>query len=183
MRNYITKGIIIKRRNYAETDRLITVFTEKNGKIKVKASGVRRITSRRSPHVELLNLSFLTLYKGPKNGSLPILIEAQTIENFSIIKNNLTKVGFAYHMCELIDGLCPEHQENKTVFNLFQNSLKRLEQEEDIVLAVHEFEVELLTVLGFWAKGHSTKNFNTHSFIENILERKLKSKKLFTRLS
>lgn len=180
MRNYSTKAIIIKRRNFREIDRLLTIFTEKHGKIQIKAQGVRKITSRRSPHVELLNLSLLTLYKGSKS-SLPLLIEAQTIENFSLIKSDLTKVGFAYHICELIDGLCPENQENKRVFDLLQNSLCSLAKTDSIAETIHEFEVELLTILGFWSKVYSAKNLDTQYFIENILERRLKSKKLLAK--
>lgn len=180
MRTYKTEGIIIKRRNFGEADRILTVFTKRFGKIQVKAVGVRRITSRRSPHVELLNLSVLTLHKGK---SLPILTEAQTIEDFSSIKDNLTKVGFAYHLCELVDGLCPENQENRRAFFLLEDVLDRLEKEDDIVSAVHEFEIELLTTLGYYKPSWRFQSIDTTSFIESILERRLKSKRLLSRFS
>lgn len=178
MRTYKTEGIIIKRRNFGEADRILTVFTKRLGKIQVKAVGVRRITSRRSPHIELLNLSILTLHKGK---SLPILTEAQTIEDFSSIKDNLIKVGFAYHICELVDGLCPENQEQRRVFLLLEDVLSRLEKEDDIVSAVHEFEIELLTILGYYKPSWRPQSIDTTSFIESILERRLKSKRLLPR--
>lgn len=179
MRTYKTEGIIIKRKNFGEADKILTVFTKNNGKIQIKALGVRRIISRRSPHVELLNLSLLTLYKGR---NLSILTEAQTLADFSLIKSELIKVGFAYHICELIDGLCPENQENRTVFFLLRNTLEALSKESDLVSIIHGFEVELLTVLGFWPKARFLKYPNTQDFIENILERRLKSKQLIPRL-
>ncbi|GIV45007.1 MAG: hypothetical protein KatS3mg035_2130 [Bacteroidia bacterium] len=83
MRNFKTEGIIIKRRNVLEADRIITVFTREHGKLQIKARGVRRITSKRASHIELLNYAQLSLYKG---SSLPILVEAQMIESFSDIK-------------------------------------------------------------------------------------------------
>lgn len=153
----------------------MTVFTKRFGKIRVKAVGVRRITSRRSPHIELLNFSSLSLHKGH---NLPILTEAQTTEDFSQIKENLIKVGFAYHICELIDGLCPENQENRKVFYLLKDVLNRLEFEEDIVSIVHEFEIELLTVLGYYKPSWRRERVDTTSFIESILERRLKSKRI-----
>ena len=55
MRNFKTEGIIIKRRDYGEADRILTVMTREYGKLKIKAKGVRKITSRRSAHIELLN--------------------------------------------------------------------------------------------------------------------------------
>ncbi len=138
--------------------------------------------SRRSPHVELLNHTALTLYKG--NGyALPILTETEALEDFSEVKSDLTKIGFAYHICELVDGLCPENQENKPVFYLLKNVLYNLGQGEDIATTIHDFEVELLTLLGYWHKPQiASQNFNTQYFIEGILERKLRSRRIFEKL-
>ncbi len=180
MRNFKIDGIIIKRKDIGESDRLLTVFTKELGKITIKASGIRRIASRRSPHVELLNNSILGLYKG---SGFPVLIEAQTIENYDMIKNDLQKTGFAYHICELVEGLCPENQENRRVFFLLKDTLSRLTIEEDIVSIIHEFEVELLTLLGYWDKEQQAfQKADMHNFIENILERKLRSKNFFLKL-
>ncbi|PIZ97846.1 MAG: DNA repair protein RecO, partial [Candidatus Levybacteria bacterium CG_4_10_14_0_2_um_filter_35_8] len=57
MNSYKTEGIVIKRRNLGEADKILTIFTKRYGKIQVKAPGIRKINSRRSPHVELLNYS------------------------------------------------------------------------------------------------------------------------------
>lgn len=180
MRNLQTEGIVIKRRNFNEADRIITVLTKDLGKISVKATGVRRITSRRSSHIELLTYSRLSLYKGR---NMPVLIEAQMHNSFSQIKDDLSKTGLAYHLCELIDGLCPEDQEQQQIFELFKKTLERLEEEEDALSLIHEFEIELLIQLGYWHKTHEeSKTLDTHYFIENILERKLKSHKIFSRL-
>jgi DNA repair protein RecO (recombination protein O) len=163
VRTYKTEGIIIKRKNVGEKDRIITVFTRRFGKTQVRAIGVRNITSRRSPYIELLNISYLNLYKGK---GMPILTEIEGIEDFSEIKKDLQKVGFAYHICELVDGLCAENQENRLVFELLQTTLKRLSIEQDILPIIHEFEVELLTILGFWSPAKQGQNLDTHYFIE-----------------
>lgn len=180
MHNLKTEGIIIKRRNFNEADRMITVLTRDFGKLSIKATGVRRITSRRSSHIELLNHTELSLYNGR---SMPTLIEAQTINSFPNVKDDLTKTGFAYHICELIDGLCAEEQEQPSVFFLVKRTLERLSSQEDSLLVIHEFEIELLTLLGFWhKKAEDSKTLDTHHFIENILERKLKSHNIFAKI-
>src|SRR5579863_7197321 len=123
MRNFRTEGIIIKRRNFNEADRILTVMTRDYGKIQIKAAGVRKITSRRSAHIELLNHTTLHLYKGK---IFTVLTEATMLDDFSMIKQDFGKVGFAYHLCELIDGLCPENQENRNVFDLLLKTLENL---------------------------------------------------------
>jgi len=204
MRHIKTEGIVIKRRNYNEADRMLTVFTKDLGKLQIKAKGVRRITSRRSSHIELLNHSRISLYKAH---SIPVLTEIETIHGFENIKDDLYKVGFAYHICELIDGLCPENQENPAVFDLLSSTLHRLAvcqsvsqqgkqggqvlgsislsstESESLLEVVHGFEVELLTLLGYWNNQQSTSNISTHNLIENILERRLRSKKIFAKMS
>lgn len=175
MRNFKTEGFIIKRRNFGEADRMLTVFTKQYGKLQVKAVGVRRIPSRRSPHVELLNESLLTLYKGR---TMPILTEAQTIQNYSVLKEDLEKIGFAYHLCELMDGLCAENQEQGGIYELFKQTLDRLSEEQEIAPIIHEFEIDLLTRLGFWSENRSTEDMNTQHFIEMILEKKLKTRQM-----
>lgn len=184
MRTYKTEGLIIKRRNYKDSDRILTIFTKDQGKITVKAAGVRKITSRRSSHIELLNYVNLTLYKSPSG--FPILTEAGVIDSFSSVKQDLDKVGMAYHLCELIDGLCPEHQENIPAFLLFKRTLSQLSQSssaDELRLIIRHFEIELLSQLGYWHQERSMPlRMDTQEFIENIMERKLKSKKIFAKL-
>jgi DNA repair protein RecO (recombination protein O) len=180
MRSYKTEGIVIRRRNFGEADRLLTVFTKTNGKIQIKATGVRKINSRRSPHIELLNHSLFNLYKGP---GMPILTEVENFENFSVIKENLTKVGFAYHICELIDGLCAENQENEEIFHLLRRTLHRLSLEIDATFLIHEFEIDLLTKLGFYKPSALSLNLDTSLFIEQILERKLKTRPMLSKFT
>lgn len=180
MRSFKTEGIIIKRRNIGEADRFITVFTKNNGKLSIKAPGVRKIISRRSSHIELINLSALTLYISSAS-SIPILIEAQTIYNFEIVKTDLRKMGFAFYICELIEKLCADKQENRGVFYLLKETLEKLEYVTDLSKMMDEFEEKLLFGLGFMPDKYQLTNRQT--FIESILERKLNTREILPLLA
>lgn len=179
MRSFKTEGIVIRRRNVNDADRILTIFTKEYGKIHVKAAGVRKITSRRSSHVELLNHTVFGLYKG---SGLFVLTEAQTLSPFSGLKSDLQRIGSAYHLCELIDGLCPEHQELKAVFQLFCKTLYMLCASNEITDIINTFEIDLLTLLGYWDQRQGLADFDTSLYIENILERRLKARKMFSRI-
>ena len=168
-----TEGIIIKRKDFGETDRILTVFTKHQGKIQAMAKGVRKISSRRSSHVELLNLSVLTFHIA----RMPILTEAETLNHFTGLKDNLKKVGLAFYVCELIDGLLAEYQENRAVFSLLVQTLNRMEEEKDTRLVISKFEQELLSQLGFWPRERVFLEDSDY-FIENIIERRIKSKRI-----
>ena len=175
MRIHKTEGIVLKRKNSGEADRILTILTKDYGKLHIKAKGVRKITSRRSSHIELLNHISFAFHKG---SGLPILTEAITIENYAEIKTDLKRVGLAYHICEIIDALCAQDQENRNIFSLLQTILQGVSQPGNILKKMYDFEVELLYELGFYPKTHVQANFNPSYYIEELLERKLKARPL-----
>lgn len=179
-----TEGIIIKRRNFGEADRVLTILTPNYGKIQVRAPGVRRIASRRSSHIELFNLSLLSLYKSSRS-LLPIVTEAKIIQEFLPIRKSLGKIALGFYICELIDSLCPQNQENRRIFFLARETLFKLSNyssnnngtiQQFSHEAIDDFEDELLVSLGFLPRQHKIANKTT--FIESILERKLNTQRL-----
>jgi DNA repair protein RecO (recombination protein O) len=173
MRLQKIEGIVLKRKNIGEADRLLTVFTKENGKLQLKATGVRKITSRRSAHIEPLNHVIFMLHKGK---ATPVLTEVETLYNYDGIKKDLKKIGLAYHILEIVDGLCAEGQENDHIFNLIKTILGQIEQGGNVMQHMYDFEMDLLHHLGFYPKGEESKNFNPSYYIENLLERKLKTR-------
>lgn len=145
MQGIKVEGIILKRRNLGETDRILTVLTHQKGKISVLAKGVRRITSRRSGNVELLNRSILYLHQAK---SFLILTEAQTIDTYQKLKMDLTLSTYAFHIIELVDKLTAENQENRILYEHLVNVLQRLSRNPRQIL-VRAFEAKILTNQGF----------------------------------
>ena len=171
-----TEGIILKRTNYGEADRILTIYSKHFGKIRVVAKGARRITSRKAGSLESFNHVVLVLAKG-KN--LDIISEVQTINTFRSWRKNLLKVGIAWYLCELVDKLTPEEQENRQVFSLLRDWLAKIGYLNPSRL-VRGFEEELLVELGFGVpeklKGASG---SLKSYIETIIEKKITTPKIF----
>ena len=145
MRSYKVDGIILKRTNVGETDRILTIYTEKHGKIRAIAKGVRRITSRKGGSLELFNLVSLFISSG-KN--LDIITETSVVNSFSGWRKDLRSVGVAYYLCELIDKLTPDGQNNRQVFELLKESLDSIDK-GNFSAFVRNFEENLLEELGF----------------------------------
>jgi len=145
MAGFKTEGVILKRRDFGEADRILTVFTLLKGKISVVAKGIRRITSRRAGNVELLNRVILYLYQGK---GMPILTEAESIQTFPKLKADLTLSTVAYHIIELVDKLTAESQESRILYEHLVQVLKRLERKPRQIL-IRAFEAKILANLGF----------------------------------
>lgn len=148
MRTFSSEGIILKRVDFGEADRLVTIFTKNKGKITSLAKGIRRIGSRRSGNVELLNRAKLSF---AQSKSLPILTEAESVQTFSRLKEDLKKVGLAYYLIELVDQFFHDGQESYKTYNLLSEALSfinELEMEKAEII-VRAFELKLLSIVGY----------------------------------
>lgn len=163
-------GFVIKRINFGEADRYVTIFTQENGKIETKALGVRKISSRRSSSIELLNLIRFHAVKSSKNF---ILTEIELLNSFEKRKDSLKQCEIGFLVCELIDNLCPMGQVNRELFERVNTFLRGNENDHDALLS---FETDILTNLGYW---DTKRKFKTEEevrhFIESIIEKKIKS--------
>lgn len=174
-RTYATEAVILARKNYGEADRLLTVFSKHYGKLRVIAKGIRRPTSRKKGALELFNHVRLFLAKG-KN--LDIITEAETKNSFSGWRKDLTKVGVAYHLSELVTRLLPEHQEHKEVFELLLESFQTLKGLDywSLYPFIQSFKIKLLEELGYLERGKPGPK-NLDFYIEDLINGELRTKR------
>lgn len=173
-RNFSDQAIVIKRHNYAEADRIVTLFTLNHGKITAMAKGVRRITSRKAPHLE--PFSHAKLYFAVTRG-LPLITQAETISSFPHLRSALYSTSLAFQAMEVIDKIIPEQQAQPEAFYqliVLLQSLDRsnLSAQSDQQQAVARFHLELLRGLGFGMPKNKDPDSLT-GYIEQILDRRL----------
>ena len=172
-RVFKAQGIILKRKNTGEADRVVTVFTREFGKLRVIAKGIRKVSSKRAPHLEVFTRVSCVIHNGK---TMDAVSEVSPISMYAGIREDLSKVSVAYYLCELIDSLVPERQEQDDMYALLVSSFETLEKPDtNIYLLSREFTLELLWALGFLPRDQSPSGKELQSFIESITERKLKS--------
>jgi len=145
-RLYRTEAIVLRRQNFGEADKLLTLYTPGLGKRRVLAKGVRKPRSRKGGHVELFTHSNLLIAKG-KN--LDIVTQAETIHSFLPMRRELLRTSYAYYAAELLDKFTEEGVENRPLFDLFLRALFRLSEAEDLDLTLRYFELRLLSSVGY----------------------------------
>jgi DNA repair protein RecO (recombination protein O) len=168
-------GIVLKRKNIGETDKIVTLFTKEFGKISCIAKGVRSIRSRRGGHIELFHHVQVTLHEG-KSG-LDSLTEAQTIHTNELLGSSILNVSYAYYVAELIDVLTPDRQKQEDVYDLLQHvfsSLCSCTTNAQRNALVSLFATTLLQTLGFLDTEKQLPASRITPFVESIIERKLK---------
>ena len=172
MKKYTVHGIIVKRRERKETDKIVTIVTKQQGKLSVLAKGIRKVTSRRGPSLELFNEVILTLHRAH---FLDIVTEVTVVNAYSRIRNDLQRVSAAYELCEIADILTREHQEQQEVFDLLCAHLHRLNVGD--LDCLYEFKRDILMTLGFLSDEEALIEFD--EYIEQIAERRLYAPKIY----
>lgn len=183
MRSYKTEGFVLSRKNSGETDRLVTLFTRHFGKKQFIAKGIRRITSKRAPHLELFSHVSLVVHKGR---TLDLILEAEAIDHFTFIRTRLERVGHVYVALELIQRLTAENQEQEYVYLLLKQFLEtmcdpglgRLQAKKELTT----FKTKLLISLGFSDEAQVFSEAELDQLIEKTLESSLKSPALLTQI-
>lgn len=143
---YRTESIVLRRTDFGEADRLLTVFTPERGKLKLVAKGARKPTSRKSGHVELFSLGQLMVAVGR---DLDIVTQAETVEPYLGLREDLLRTTYAYYFAELADAFTAERDENQPLFGLLKDGFGWLCSEEDLPLVARHFELHLLGLVGF----------------------------------
>jgi len=175
--SYKIEGIVLGRRNFGEGDRVVTILSKKRGKILLLAKGIRKVSSRRGPHIEVFNIIRGQVFLGK---TWDILGETEAIENFPNLRQNLSRISIAYEMSEIINKFLPERENNLAVFNLFKTNLKQLNNTNYINLDnfLWSFKVHLLNLTGFWPEKKGINHHQADQYIEAITQSRIKSKKM-----
>lgn len=145
-RVYKTPGIVLRQRRLGDADKIITLYTANYGKIEAVAKGVRRVRSRLAGHVEPLNHAAYLIARGR---NLDIITQAQTIETFQPLRDDLERLSRAFYAVELVDRATEERSENFALYRLLLDALRRLSQQDDLDLSLRFFEMALLVQLGY----------------------------------
>ncbi|RLC62787.1 MAG: DNA repair protein RecO [Chloroflexi bacterium] len=145
-RLYRTEGIVIRRRNQGEADRVLTLCTPM-GKIQLIAKGVRKTRSRKAGHVELFSHSSFVVSR-VKN-SWDIVSQAETVEPHAALREDLLRGACARYVVELLDRFFTEGEGGPALFDLLNHALTWLGEDDDPDLAIRFYEQHLLALAGF----------------------------------
>ena len=145
-RVYKTPAIVLRQRRLGDADKIITFYSANFGKLEAVAKGVRRIKSRLAGHVEPLNHGSYMIAHGR---NLDIVTQAQTVENFPHLRDDLARLSRALYAAELVDRATEEREENFALYRLLLDTLRRLATRDDLDTVLRFFEMMLLAQLGY----------------------------------
>ncbi len=145
-RSLRVEAVVLRHADWGEADRLLTIYTREQGKLRVVAKGVRRLRSRKAGHVEPFTRAALMLAQGR---DIWILTQAETLDAYLPMREDLLRIGYAHYIAELVDRFTYEEGQNRLLYLLLVETLERITVQPDPFLAVRYYEIHLLDLLGF----------------------------------
>jgi len=145
-RSYRVEAVVLRHSDWGEADRLLVLYTLELGKVRALAKGVRRPRSRKAGHLEPFTRVTLQLARGR---DLPIVSQADTLEAYLRLREELLLSTYASYVVELLDRFTYEEGENRSLYRLLVDTLGRLSSGNAPEPAVRYYEIRLLDLLGF----------------------------------
>lgn len=146
MGSIVSQGIVLSRTDFGEADRIITVLTPDQGRIRLIAKGVRKIKSKLAGGIELFSISDITFIKG--RGEIDTLVSSRLRTHFSKIVSDIDRTMFGYKVLKKINKTV-EDNAGREYFDLLAVMLDGLNH-TDIGLEIIEiwFNCQLLKLAG-----------------------------------
>lgn len=135
MKQLVTTGIILSRTDYGEADRILTLITPDQGKLRLLARGVRRIKSKLAGGIELFSVSTITFASG--RGELGTLVSTRLVQHYDQIAKDLQRTMAGYDLIKQLNKTT-EDQPEPEYFALLKEAFEAL-NEPQIPLPLIQF--------------------------------------------
>jgi DNA repair protein RecO (recombination protein O) len=146
---YRDTGVVLRCQKLGEADRIVTLLTQRHGKVRASAKGIRRTTSRFGARLEPFGHVDLQLHTGR---SLDIITQVQTIDAFGgglVVDYPRYTAGCA--LLETADRLTPEEGEPaRELFLLLVGALRGLAGgQRDPHLVLDAYLLRAMVIAGY----------------------------------
>lgn len=148
MKTYTSHAVIMRTKEFSETDLLVTFFTLDKGRLKGIAKGARKSRKRFVNCLDVFCLAELE-YSRKREGGLYFLNSGRLINAYAGIRSDFRVLSIASYMVELTEILFPWGVADQKMFELLTDCLEALTEVEkgDIIPLV--FEVKAMTLGGY----------------------------------
>lgn len=121
---YRDHAVVLRTYKLGEADRIVVLMTEHHGEVRAVAKGARRTRSRFGARLEPPTHVAIQLYRG--RGELDTVAQAETVDHFRPLREDLESLGRALTMVEATDQVALEREANPALYRLLLGALRTL---------------------------------------------------------
>ncbi|MEA2446827.1 MAG: repair protein RecO [Actinomycetota bacterium] len=142
---YKDEGIVLKTIKLGEADRIITLLTRDNGKVRAVAKGIRKTKSRFGGRLEPFTRAQLMIYKGR---NLDTITSVDVVDSFDAVRKNYMRLTSAATLVEVVEKITPDRERLIPVYSLLLAGLNALTTHPGPTI-LPAFLVKLLSLSGY----------------------------------
>ena len=143
-----SNAIIMRIKEFGESDILVTFFTPDMGQLKGVAKGARRSRKRFVNCLDIFCLADLE-YGSRKKGDLYFLHSGKLINAFPGLRSDFTTLSRASYMIELTEILFPYGVAEREIFHLLRDSFDAMAKGERVDVVPIIFEIRAMALGGY----------------------------------
>jgi DNA repair protein RecO (recombination protein O) len=125
MKQVATQAIILKRINFGEADRILTVLSKDSGQLSLLAKGVRKSKSKLAGGLELFSVSDINYIDGKSD--LKTVVSTRLQAHYKNIVADVNRTMAGYDFMKIIDGFT-QHSNEPGYYVLLKSGLESLDE-------------------------------------------------------
>lgn len=142
-----SEGIVLREVRFEETNKILTIFSRKYGKIAAMAKGALRPRNPLIASSQVFSYSDFTFYKGK---SFYHVNQGDIIDSFYSIREDMNRLMYGAYLLELVDSSIIEELPNEKLFDLLIKGLQVLSTlDKDFLKFIVGFEIKYISFLGY----------------------------------
>jgi DNA repair protein RecO (recombination protein O) len=127
MKTFSTSAFLIRKVDYGEADRIVTLFTRSHGKVAAIAKFAKKSSRRFGGVLELFSEMDVVCRAGKRGGML-LLQEASLQQPFSAIRSDVVKTAYASYWADIVHQWMESEQANEGIFDLMAHAFAELDR-------------------------------------------------------
>jgi DNA repair protein RecO (recombination protein O) len=118
------RGVALRSYRLGEADRIVVFLTERHGKVRAVAKGVRRTNSKFGARLEPLTHVDLLLWQG--RSDLDIVNQAEVLDTYRAVREDLDRLPRGMAMLEVADQMAQERHPDRGLYTMLVGALGAL---------------------------------------------------------
>ncbi len=141
-------GIVLGRRDFRESDQIISILTAEEGKREYVARGVKKIVSKNTAHLEPCSLISFGTAEGKKE--FAYLTNVQPVEGFFQLRTSLRKLHIVGYSLDALLTMLRDGEEDTELYHLFLSYVRFLNNADRVrLLLLDTFLIKIFTHFGY----------------------------------
>lgn len=141
-----TEGIVLKTQDYGESHKIVTILTERHGKLSAIARGANKTNSRLNAVTQLFTKGDYLIYVSK---GLSTVQQGQIIHSFRHITADIVKTAYAAYLIEMTEKLFEEKRPERMLYEELSLTLDWINEHEEYLVPIIMYELKMFKQGGF----------------------------------